>query len=55
MLAQRRDDRRLGGRLHGFQFTVAMAEALAGRRDAHEIVEITLLAHVRQHLERKVQ
>jgi hypothetical protein len=32
-----------------------MAEVLARLGDADEVVEIELLAHMRQHLERKVQ
>jgi pSer/pThr/pTyr-binding forkhead associated (FHA) protein len=53
VLEQRRDNRRLGRQLHRLQPTVAMAEMLACRGDADEVMNVELLAHARQHLERE--
>jgi hypothetical protein len=55
MLAQRRGDRRLGRQLYRLQPALTMAEAPARLADADEVTQIELMAHVRQHLERKVQ
>jgi hypothetical protein len=54
-VAQQRDHRRLSRHLHRLKPAVAVAEPLARRGGADEVVQMKLLAHACQHLERKVQ
>jgi hypothetical protein len=55
VLAQRSDYRRLGGKLRRFLPALAMTEAIASLGDADQVMEIKLLAHACQRLERQVQ
>jgi hypothetical protein len=55
MLAQRRDDRRLGRKPQRLRLSIATTKTPARLGDADEVTTIEVLTHARQHLEWEVQ
>jgi hypothetical protein len=55
MLAQYRDDRRLGRQLLSIRLAVAVSEAPARLGDADEVMQTQTLAHMRQDFERQLE